>query len=87
MPRTERGGIGMRFKPGGMALTVFGWTPGLRHIVTGRILACGCLAGVYKNWNGQLVEILDCSNDDCRTTCHDVNRVLSVGWTPDGRAG
>ncbi len=32
----------MRFSSGAMALTVLGWTPGLRQIVTGRLLSHGC---------------------------------------------
>jgi len=38
----------MRFSPGAMVWTLFGWTPGLRQIVAGRVLDCGCLAGLYE---------------------------------------
>lgn len=68
----------MNFRPGAMALTVFGWTPGLRQIVVGRVLACGCLAGVYQMRNGGLVEILDARCDGCGDSLHTVNRILHV---------
>ncbi len=68
----------MRFSSGAMALTVLGWTPGLRQIVAGRVLACGCLVGVYEMWTGGCVEILDGSCDSCGESHHKVNRVLHL---------
>ena len=68
----------MRFNPGAMALTIFGWTPGLREIVAGRVLVCGCLVGVYEMWTGGCVEILDGRRDNCGETRHKVNRVLQL---------
>lgn len=47
----------MRFRAGQMALTIWGWTPGLCETVGGRVLACGCLVGKYETWNGQIVEL------------------------------
>ena len=66
----------MRFIPGAMALTICGWTPGLREIVASRVLACGCLAGLYEMRTGGCVEILDGSCDTCGESHHKVNRVL-----------
>ena len=77
----DRGGIRMRFRPGVMAVTLFGWTPGLRRTVAGRVLACGCLVGAYETRNGQIAEILDDSCESCRDPYHNVNRVLSVTST------
>ena len=66
----------MRFRSGAMALTICGWTPGLRQIVAGRLLACGCLVGVYEMRTGGCVEILDGRCDSCGDLQHKVNRVL-----------
>lgn len=65
----------MRFSSGSLALTVLGWTPGLRGIIAGHVLPCGCLVGVYEVWTGESVEILDGRRDDCESH-HDVNRVV-----------
>jgi hypothetical protein len=67
----------MRFSPGAMVWTLFGWTPGLRQIVAGRVLDCGCLAGLYETWNGEFVEILDGPSDCCRHPHHNENFVLN----------
>jgi hypothetical protein len=66
----------MRFSPGAVVWTVFGWTPGVRQIVAGGVLDCGCLAGLYETWNGELVEILDGHSDSCRHLHHNLNVVL-----------
>jgi hypothetical protein len=67
----------MRFSPGIIALTVLGWTPGLRRIVAGRVLPCGCLVGIYERWTGGCVEILDGRSDSCELG-HELNLVLHV---------
>jgi hypothetical protein len=68
----------MRFSPGIIALTVLGWTPGLRRIVAGRVLPCGCLVGVYERWTGGCVEILDGRCENCELN-HEVNLVKRTG--------
>lgn len=73
----------MRFSAGQMALTILGWTPGLRETMGGRVLACGCLVGKYETWNGQIVEILDGCCERCRSPHHNVNRVLGVTLADD----
>src|SRR5688572_33508746 len=75
--RADRGRTSMRFSPGAMVWTLFGWTPGLRQIVAGRVLECGCLAALYETWNGEFVEILDGPSDCCRHSHHNVNFVLN----------
>ena len=75
----------MRFSPGAMVWTLFGWTPGLCQIVAGRVLDCGCLAGLYETWNGTFVEILDGPSDRCRHPHHNVNVVLNGTVTPGKR--
>jgi hypothetical protein len=56
--------------------SMFGWTPGLRSGLKGRLLACGCLIGAYQTWSGSVVEILDARGDECRHAIHRVNTVL-----------
>lgn len=74
----ESPGVNMRFRAGQMALTIWGWTPGLCETVGGRVLACGCLVGKYETWNGQIVETLDGCCERCRSPHHTVNRVFGV---------
>jgi hypothetical protein len=67
----------MRFNQGSIALTVLGWTPGLRKLVAGRALSCGCLVGIYERRTGGCVEILDGRCETCALD-HKVNLVLDV---------
>jgi hypothetical protein len=39
-------------------------------------LPCGCLGGVYEDYNGRIVRIIDARADDCREVTHRVGRVL-----------
>ena len=68
----------MRFEPGAIALTLFGWTPGLQEVTSGRALPCGCLVGVYATMNGESVEILDAAGENCGVPNHRVNFVLAA---------
>jgi hypothetical protein len=36
----------------------------------GTVLACGCLAGVYETYDGQVVGLLDSRGPDCRNPRH-----------------
>lgn len=60
------------------ALTVFGWTPGLRWLVAARVLDCGCVAGVYETWSGGRTLIVDERNAACGHPHHDPNAVLEA---------
>jgi hypothetical protein len=60
------------------ALTLFGWTPGLRWLVSARILDCGCLAGVYETWSGGRTLIVDEPAPACRAEHHHKNAVLEA---------
>jgi hypothetical protein len=68
---------GMHFRPGRSAPTIFGWTPGLRYLVEGRVLACGCVVGLYEMWDRSLVEMVDSAADTCDVG-HDVNQILVI---------
>ena len=55
--------------------TFLGWTPGLRSLVSGRVLPCGCLIGIYEARGGYLMEILDARGTDCTDRTHVCNAV------------
>jgi hypothetical protein len=73
------------FIVGRKAWTMFGWTPGLRHLLTGRVLPCGCLTGTYDTVRGERIEIMDNPNAACREQHHQLHVVLSR--TAAGRRG
>lgn len=56
--------------------TLLGWTPGLRRLIAGRLLSCGCLAGMYDAWTGEVVAVIDSRGRDCFVTHHEDDRVL-----------
>lgn len=64
------------------ARSLMGWTPGLRSLVSGRVLPCGCVAGVYETWTRSLVTILDERGPDCDVAGHAVHEILSVSEPP-----
>lgn len=59
------------------ARSIFGWTPGLRTGVGGRMLSCGCLAGTYEAWSGAIVELIDEHAPHCPEQ-HEDNMVVST---------
>jgi hypothetical protein len=58
------------------ARTILGWTPGLRALVGGRVLPCGCVAGIYETWMKDQVTILDARGHTCSVAGHAENAVL-----------
>lgn len=57
-------------------VTIWGWTPGIRMLVGQHHLECGCWAGVYELFCGELLEIIDIAHDGC-TLGHDPNRLVA----------
>ena len=57
------------------AFTIGGWTPGVRRLVAGRALPCGCLAGVYHTLSDEEAEIIDASAPACPHQ-HDMHLIL-----------
>jgi hypothetical protein len=57
------------------AVTVGGWTPGIRCLAAGHWLSCGCLAGIYHTLSDDVAEIIDVPADDCPHR-HDRHLVL-----------
>jgi hypothetical protein len=48
------------------ARSLFGWTPGLRNVMAGQVLPCGCLAGVYELWSGGVIALIDWQAPHCQ---------------------
>ena len=59
-----------------IAPTLGGWTPGLRAIVDGRVLACGCLVGDYITKHGRMISIIDHAAPGCSEERHGLNHVI-----------
>jgi hypothetical protein len=38
--------------------------------LTSRLLACGCIAGVYETYDGAIVTLLDDRNEQCGDPSH-----------------
>ena len=60
------------------AVTIFGWTPGLRALAGGGLMPCGCLSGSYTTWRGETVVIIDGRGANCPHAEHEENSVLST---------
>ena len=56
--------------------TILGWTPGVRALINGRVLPCGCLTGIYQLTAGGVAEILDARGPACDCAAHEVNAIL-----------
>lgn len=59
--------------------SLFGWTPSLRCLLRGKLLACGCSVGVYETRSGEIVQIVDARAPACRIAAHVVDAVLATG--------
>ena len=57
------------------AVTIGGWTPGIRFLAAGHQLSCGCLAGIYHTLSKDVAEIIDAPANECPYR-HDRNLVL-----------
>lgn len=57
-------------------MTVGGWSPGLQSLVTGKVLPCGCLAGVYRTLSDEMAAIVDGPADTCSEGGHEQDGVL-----------
>lgn len=67
---------------GNRARSLMGWTPGLRSLVSGRVLPCGCVAGVYETWTRTFVTIVDERSSGCELDGHAIHQILSVTEPP-----
>lgn len=60
----------------GRVRTILGWTPGLRALVGGAQLPCGCLIGSYETWAGDLIDVVDSPGHCCAVSQHTRNAVV-----------
>jgi hypothetical protein len=42
----------------------------IRRGLSSRVLACGCLAGIYETYRDEIVVIVDAKNTDCPDPSH-----------------
>jgi hypothetical protein len=42
-----------------------------------RLLACGCLIGVYETYSGKTLSIVDARGEGCQDKTHRLNSVIS----------
>jgi hypothetical protein len=47
--------------------------------VTGRVLACGCLVGVYETYGGDIVATIDARGAECRHPGHALHAKVPAG--------
>jgi hypothetical protein len=73
----------MLFVVDGKLRTFFGWSPGLRITLSGRVFPCGCLIGNYETWRGDVVEVLDAHDDRCSDRAHATDSI--VGYSRRSR--
>jgi hypothetical protein len=66
----------LSFVPDSIAWTFLGWTPGLRSLIEGQTLPCGCLVGSYLTWGNQVVVLVDSQRATCGVARHRLNAVL-----------
>ena len=53
-----------------------GWTPGLRAVIRGRALPCGCVVGLYETHTAELAEVIDAAAVGCTNRSHRNDAVL-----------
>ena len=47
-----------------------------------RVLACGCVAGVYETYDGETVAILDARGTTCADSAHEQGKQLPLDALP-----
>jgi hypothetical protein len=52
-------------RPGQRVFTILGWTPGLRCVLGGHVMTCGCLVGSYETCLGDYIEIVEMRSRIC----------------------
>ena len=46
--------------------------------LSSRFLKCGCLAGVYETYGGEIVAIIDARSRSCADTSHTIGKIVPV---------
>jgi hypothetical protein len=52
-------------------------TVGILRGLGSRLLACGCLIGVYETYSGKTLSIVDARGEGCQDKTHRLNSVIS----------
>jgi len=47
--------------------------------LSGRVLTCGCLVGVYETYDGNVVATIDARGESCRDADHRLHTVVRTG--------
>lgn len=48
--------------------------------LSGRVLACGCLVGVYETYEGQVVATIDARGKNCQAPDHRLHAAIPVDY-------
>jgi hypothetical protein len=60
----------------------------LRRGVAGRVLACGCLVGIYETYEGSVVATIDAKGPACPQAAHVLHQVVvEASVEPGGEVG
>lgn len=52
--------------------------------LSSRLLSCGCVAGIYETYDGQVVTLLDERSRECNDRNHENgNRIPDLAGSPD----
>ncbi len=83
-PGADPPAAGFPVHPGGRSrvarlLSVLGWSPGVRALLGGTLLPCGCVAGVYDHWNGRRVTVIDYHGRRCPEALHRPGTIVHEG--------
>jgi hypothetical protein len=54
----------------------------LLRVIQSRLLACGCLVGVYETYGGESLEIIDSRGQDCVEASHRPGVVVPAPLEP-----
>ncbi len=54
--------------------------------LSGRVLACGCLVGLYETYDGDVVATIDVRGKKCGTPQHRLHAEIPVEHLEDGEA-
>lgn len=57
-------------------ISLCGWTPGLRTVLRGEVLSCGCLTGDYETRDADVLTIVDAHGPACSDATHHLNGIL-----------
>ena len=54
--------------------------------LSSRFLPCGCLAGVYETYDGEIIGILDARSPSCRDAAHSTGNIVPLQLPEEGTA-